>query len=330
MWGTWLAAYALIFSKMSMIPHTAYIASLAPPLAALSGAGIVMFWRAYRAGGWRGWALPLAVAVEVAWAVCLWRDYGGFLPWARDLLVVTGAVAVVALVAARISRVIRGRLVTVALGAGVAALLAAPATWAASVLDVAYAGTSLDAAAGPANETSPFAATGMIAMLSDLIGNTTFGGIGTAGAGGGLGSSTSTTLTSAEQKLYDYLSAHRDGASYLMAVSSWSEAAPYIIATGQEVMPMGGFSGSVPSPALAAVKHLVQAGQLKFFLVSDAGTGTGAGLGALGGGGGVAAVTIDAWVRSACTVVVPATDYTSTTATAVASGESLYACARSA
>jgi 4-amino-4-deoxy-L-arabinose transferase-like glycosyltransferase len=51
-----------------------------------------------------------------------------------------------------------------------------------------------------------------------------------------------------------------------MAVDSWESASPYILATGQEVMPMGGFSGSVPSPTLAAVKELVRTGQLKFFL----------------------------------------------------------------
>ncbi len=150
LWGTWLATYGLIFSKMSTIPHTAYMSSLAPPLAALSGAGIVMFWRAYRAEGWRGWVLPVAVAAEVAWAFFLWRDYAGFLPWARDLLAVAGAVAVVALVAARLSRRARARLVTVALGTGVAAMLVAPATWAASVLDVSYAGSSFNATAGPA------------------------------------------------------------------------------------------------------------------------------------------------------------------------------------
>ncbi len=37
--------------------------------------------------------------------------------------------------------------------------------------------------------------------------------------------------------------AHRDGASYLMAVQSWSEASPYILYTGQEVLAMGGFTG---------------------------------------------------------------------------------------
>ena len=42
------------------------------------------------------------------------------------------------------------RLVTAALVAAVTAMLAAPAIWSASVLDVKYAGTSYDAGAGPA------------------------------------------------------------------------------------------------------------------------------------------------------------------------------------
>jgi 4-amino-4-deoxy-L-arabinose transferase-like glycosyltransferase len=90
------------------------MSSLAPPLAALSAAGIVMFWRAYRRDGWRGWVLPAAIAAELAWAYYLWRDYGGFLPWARDLLVVAGAAAVLALVVARTSRRVRTRLLVVA------------------------------------------------------------------------------------------------------------------------------------------------------------------------------------------------------------------------
>jgi hypothetical protein len=147
-----------------------------------------------------------------------------------------------------------------------------------------------------------------------------------ATVGGGLAASATTTLTAAQQRLYDYISAHRDGAGYLMAVSSWEEAGEYILATGQEVMPMGGFSGTVPSPTLAAVQHLVRTGQLRFFLISGTGAGTG-----LGGGGGSTAATIDAWVQSACKAV-PATDYAATTATATAGagGEYLYACSTAA
>ena len=294
MWGTWLVAYGLTFSKMSTIPHTAYMSSLAPPLAALSAAGIVMFWRAFRAGGWRAWVLPAAAAAQVAWALFLWHYYPGFLPWARDAIAVVGAGALIVLVAARLSRRLKVRFVTVALAAGVAAVIAAPGAWAASVLDNAYGGSSFNASAGPV------------------------GGLGGAGGGGGITSSATTTLTTAEQRIYDYVSAHRGGASYLMAVGSWEEAGQYILATGQEVMDLGGFSGSVPAPTLAQVKKLVSTGQLRYFLVSAGGSGA---------RGGSTATAIDSWVTSAC-AQVPAKDYsTSATATA-ASGETgtLYVC----
>ena len=304
MWGTWLVTFGLVFSKMSTIPHTAYMASLAPSLAALSAAGIVMFWRAFRAGGWRAWVLPAAVAAQVAWALFLWHYYPGFLPWARDAIAVVGVVALIVLVAARLSRRLQVRLVTAALVVGVAAVIAAPGAWAASVLDTAYGGSSFNASAGPAGG---FGGPG--------------GGAG-GGAGGGIASSATTTLTPAEQRIYDYVSAHRDSASYLMAVGSWSEAGQYILATGQEVMDLGGFSGSVPSPTLAQVKNLVRTGQLRFFLTS--------GGGGFGAGGGSTATTIDSWVTSACTEV-PAQDY-STSATATAGGTgtgTLYMCSRS-
>jgi 4-amino-4-deoxy-L-arabinose transferase-like glycosyltransferase len=68
MWGLWLVTFGAIYSKMGNIPHTAYMASLAPPLAALSGTGIVLFWRWYRSASRLWWLLPLAIAVQVAWA----------------------------------------------------------------------------------------------------------------------------------------------------------------------------------------------------------------------------------------------------------------------
>jgi 4-amino-4-deoxy-L-arabinose transferase-like glycosyltransferase len=150
MWGAWLLTFGIIFSAMSVIPHTAYLASLAPPLAALSGAGIVLFWRAYRGGDRRGWVLPLAVAAELAWAARLWPGYRRFLPWTLWTAIAAGAVALAVMVAARLSRRARAGLVAFGIAAGVAAMLAAPATWAASVLDIKYAGTSFDASAGPA------------------------------------------------------------------------------------------------------------------------------------------------------------------------------------
>ena len=343
MWGIWLLTVGLIFSKMSTIPHTAYMSSLAPPLAALSAAGLVMFWRYYRAGDARGWMLPVAVAAELAWAVFLWRDYGGFLPWVRTAAVVAGVIAIVVMVVTKLTRRARARLATAGLTVGVVAALAAPSAWAASVLDTRYGGSSFNASAGPAG------AMGGGATVGGAVGGPASGqasgqardefierfrgdggyrssagrygrrtgdrGFGGGGAGGILGSTTA--LSASERELYDYVSAHRDGASYLMAVSSWSEASPYILSTGQEVMPMGGFSGSVPEPTLARVKELVSSGQLRFFLLSGSGGAAGGGF----GGGGTTAQTIASWVQNACRTV-PARDYGS-------SAETLYVCGNS-
>jgi 4-amino-4-deoxy-L-arabinose transferase-like glycosyltransferase len=292
-WGLWLLTYGLIFSEMSTIPHAAYLATLALPLAALSGTGIVMFWRTFQEDGWRGWVLPAVVAVQVAWTLFLWRSYGGFLPWARDVILVAGVIAVLTTIAMRLSGRTRTRLATVALAAGVAAVIAAPGAWAASVLDTAYGGRSFEASAGPAG-----------------------------GSLDGSGGDATTALSSPARSLYDYVSSHRDGASYLMAVESPSLASPFILATGQEVMDMGGLSGSVPEPTLARAKELVSSGQLRFFLLGVSGTGTGS-----SSGTDSPSSTIDAWVASACSTV-PATNYGGSAAFP-SSGYTLYACSRS-
>jgi 4-amino-4-deoxy-L-arabinose transferase-like glycosyltransferase len=146
MWGVWLLTFGVIFSATT-VPHTAYVASLAPPVAALSGVGIVLFWRAYRRGGRQAWLLPLAVAAEMVWVAWLWSHYPGFLPWARWGTLVLGTAAVVVLVLARKAK--SAALVTAALAIGAAAMVAGPATYAVSVLDPDYSGASFDANAGP-------------------------------------------------------------------------------------------------------------------------------------------------------------------------------------
>ncbi|WP_410601126.1 ArnT family glycosyltransferase [Amycolatopsis sp. lyj-90] len=156
MWGVWLLTFGLVFS-VAEVPHTAYVASLAPAVAALSALGIVLFWRAYREGGKRAWLLPLAVAAEVAWAAWLWSHYPNFLPWAKWGALALGVAAVVALILARVVKTTSPRLVTAGLAVGVAAVVAAPATYAISVLDPDYSGMSFDANAGPESGRIPAA-----------------------------------------------------------------------------------------------------------------------------------------------------------------------------
>jgi 4-amino-4-deoxy-L-arabinose transferase-like glycosyltransferase len=150
MWGVWLAMYAFVYSA-GAVDHTAFVATLAPAIAALSALGIVSFGQEYRRGGRRAWVLPLAVATNLAWGVWLWSHFPNFLPWARWGTLALGVVALLVLILARVRRTGSTALVTAGLVLGVAAMLAAPATYAISVLDPDYSGSSFDANAGPAS-----------------------------------------------------------------------------------------------------------------------------------------------------------------------------------
>ena len=86
-----------------LLPHTAYVTSLAPPLAALSAAGLVLIWEGYRAGS-AAWALPAAIAAETAWAIYLSQRYPAFLPWLTWIIAAVCTLSVAALTAGRLSR----------------------------------------------------------------------------------------------------------------------------------------------------------------------------------------------------------------------------------
>jgi hypothetical protein len=54
-----------------------------------------------------------------------------------------------------------------------------------------------------------------------------------------------TKLSVSEQRIYAYLQAHRDGATYLMGVSTWAVAEPFILATGQEILLSGDLTATL-------------------------------------------------------------------------------------
>jgi len=151
MWGLWLAVHAVAFSE-GRVAHSFYVVSVAPAVSALAGGGLVLMWRAYRRGGARRWVLPAAVVATVAWALYLSSRFPTFMPWLTPLVAVLGAVAagLLVLVTFVVGRPkLRARLALVAVVATLGALLAAPATWAASTVDAAYSGSSIGPAAGP-------------------------------------------------------------------------------------------------------------------------------------------------------------------------------------
>ena len=110
------------------------------------------------------------------------------------------------------------------------------------------------------------------------------GGAGAVGGGGAGGTSSSSDLTALLEATDTTWSA---------AVIGSQSAAGYELSTDTAVMAIGGFSGSDPSPTLAAFQQDVAEGRISYFIAG----------GGMGGGGSGAGSEISAWVQANFTAV---------------------------
>ena len=273
LWGLWAISCFVTFSRAQGIFHPYYTVQLAPPLAALAGAGGFALWRLGRINRWLRWALPAAIAVTAALAVALLSQTPSYLPWLRPLIIAGAVVAVVGLWLG--SHLRRKPLVLAAGLVAAATLLAGPAAFAYTTVHTPATGSIVFAGPGAASGTG-------------------FGGAG-AGSGG---------TASADAALISYLEANQGDATYLVAAFGSQSSAPIIIATGRPVITIGGFNGGDPAPTLDQFKAMVAAGEVRFILISGNGGGLGGGPGGASGSGSA----ISSWVTANATAV-PASSY---------------------
>lgn len=120
---------------------------------------------------------------------------------------------------------------------------------------------------------------------------------GGAGSAGGMGAGFGQEDNSA---LIKYLQKNRGSAKYLLITFGAQRAASFITSTGDNVMPIGGFDGSDPTPTFAKFKELVSAGEIRYVLM-DSNTGMNGGP---GGNQGNTPTTreIKRWVAANCTL----------------------------
>jgi 4-amino-4-deoxy-L-arabinose transferase-like glycosyltransferase len=205
-----------------------YTAALSPPIAALLGTGAALAWDRRADPRVRLWILA-AVLASVAYAVWLLPGRGvGTVAGLSEAVVVLGLAALVALVIAWRARP------ALAIGIAAAAIVVAPALASASVVS-----NSL----GPFD--TPFESTGAFALARTL---------------GGVAARTEALLPPLELA--------RGLQPDLMATQTSALAAPFIYDSGQEVVPIGGFTGTVPEPSLAGLKAMVARGD--FHVVTQA------------------------------------------------------------
>jgi hypothetical protein len=143
--------------------------------------------------------------------------------------------------------------------AAAVALLALTLSW----RRVAAVAAVVAVLAGPATWT--FATVGR-----SLNGNNVTGGPATTAQFGGMGGSGTT-----DSALAEYLVEHQGSAKYLVAATGSQTTAPIIIATGEAVVTIGGFTGSDPAPTVSELAAMVKRGELKYVLLGSGGGGRG-------------------------------------------------------
>jgi 4-amino-4-deoxy-L-arabinose transferase-like glycosyltransferase len=71
LWFGWVLTYAVVYSAAGGVFHFYYLATMAPPLAALAGIGVVSLWRWAVEGGWRAGLVLVTLALNAAWQLSI-------------------------------------------------------------------------------------------------------------------------------------------------------------------------------------------------------------------------------------------------------------------
>lgn len=260
LWFVWALTYGIVYSAAGGIMHFYYMSTLAPPLAALGGVGVVSLWREYLRRGWRAVLLPATLALTAAWQLYVdahafagMRDLlddvaalrarsGAWRSWLHITLAggTLAAAAALLLIALRslASRLTRSA-ATGALATGLLAVLVLPAAW--SLSSVLVPGPGTLPAADLARLVPGYAdARPRRALDPDNL-----------------------------ARLIAFLNANRRGERYLLATSTAMLAAPLIIHTGEPVMARGGFHGLDPILTPDKLARLVEGNEVRFVMLND-------------------------------------------------------------
>ncbi|HVM67155.1 MAG TPA: glycosyltransferase family 39 protein [Acidimicrobiales bacterium] len=227
LWGVWLLTLLVVFSVTSTI-NPYYTAALAPPVGALIGIGAVAAWKGRH-------VVPAAAVVVVAVAYADWLippSGTGRQSWLPIAAVAVGAVALIFLAGSALRPSTSTDRAAVA--ASLAALLLVPAVTCAVL--VKYGQGAFD---------TPFEPAAAAARLNTLFVQTPTDVKGTVPA----------------------LERARFGAPDLLAVQTSAIASVFIDASGQEALPIGGFTGTIPVPSLAELREGIKAGTFHLALV---------------------------------------------------------------
>ncbi len=273
LWGGWLLTTAIFFSVAGFF-HEYYLSTMAPPLAALVGIGVIGLWQLRQNRPWMAFSmLLLGAGATLAFQYYSAQSYTSNTWWLPLALILF--MAGIALLAVDTFK----RIPFMATGAFtclVAAMLLTPGIWS-GLTTFSSSNQTLPAAYGGESLRGGFP-----------------GGFNLPGGNDQNG-------LQVNQALLDYLQQNTQGMKYLMAVPSSHDGDGYILATGRPVLLMGGFSGSDPVVTGSDLADMVSGGQLRYVMLG-------------GGMPGERNSSVSSWVTSNCqTVSIPGTSTSGST-----------------
>jgi 4-amino-4-deoxy-L-arabinose transferase-like glycosyltransferase len=247
-WLTWLVTAGVFFSVARFF-NLYYLVMFSPPVAALTGIGVIRLLQRYSRESLRWWLLPAAVLVTGTLQTIILSAYARWNPWLLPFvgLFTTVVAALLIVLKSRNAADTSGRQVgsdssrpvraipagvfipTVA-GLALAVLLVAPLSW----LTASYQST---------NE-GGFPVSGPIVLTTTAV-----------------------TSLRTDPKLINYLEVHSHGATFLVATVSVQTAIPIMWASGDPVMAMGGYSGYDPILSPTTLASTVRSGRVRLFLL---------------------------------------------------------------
>jgi 4-amino-4-deoxy-L-arabinose transferase-like glycosyltransferase len=232
LWGTWLVVLLAVFSASSTI-NAYYTAALSPAIAALLGTGGALAWD-HRGEPRVRLVTAATVALTCVYTACL-------LP-ARGVGVIVGLPEV-----------------TIALGVAVIGLLivVGRATTRQSATPLAAALVAATVVVAPA--------VASVSVVSNHFGpfDTPFESSAASHVARALGG-----IATRTQSLLPALERAKGQQPDLMATQTSAVAAPFIYDTGQEVLPIGGFTGTIPAPTLATLQARIARGDFHLVIQS--------------------------------------------------------------
>ena len=233
LWGGWLATLAVTFSLTTAI-NSYYTAAVTPAVAALLGAGVAAAWSPERSAAGRRIGLAAVLAATAGYAAWLLAAGDADAPgWLVPAVLVIGLAAVATVLCSLAVR--SDALFAAALAAALIAGSFAPAVASAEL--VAHHQGAFD---------TPFEPAARAGAIDALF----------------LRTPAQVALTIPQ------LEVARRGAPYLLATQTAAVASVFIYDSGQEALPIGGFTGTIPSPTLPQLRADIRQGRFHLVLAA--------------------------------------------------------------